>query len=238
MRICYIGPTEREAALQRFVGPGVTVEARRPRGGPASIESMYEEYLWVPGVMELAVELEREGFDAIVPGCFGDPGLDGLRELVAIPVVGPGATAMLVAANLGHRFGVITVLESVVRPLENLALLTGVAAKLASVRSIDLPVLALNDDPAATFDRLVATSRRAIAEDRADVLVLGCGTLSFRAAELQEVVDVPVINPLQVALRTAELLVACNLTHSKRSYPVPPKLAPAMAGPNGSGDAA
>jgi hypothetical protein len=35
---------------------------------------------------------------------------------------------------------------------------------------------------------------------------------------------VPVVNPLQVALRTAEMLVACGLTHSKRSYPVPPKM--------------
>jgi len=225
MRICYLGPTDRQAALQAFVSPGVTVEARRPAGGPASIESMWEEYLLVPGQMELAVELEREGFDAIVPGCFGDPGIDGMRELVGIPVVGPGASAMLVAANLGHRFGIVTVLESVIRPLENLATLTGVAAKLASVRQIGVPVLELNRDPVATFDRLVAVSQRAIEEDRADVLVLGCGTLSFRAAELQAIVGVPVVNPLQAALRTAELLVACGLSHSKRSYPTPPKLA-------------
>ena len=229
MRICYIGPTERQAALQAFVSPGVTVEARRTEGGPASIESMWEEYLLIPGQMELAVELEREGFDAIVPGCFGDPGIDGMRELVRIPVVGPGATSMLVAANLGHRFGIVTVLENVIRSLENLAALTGVAAKLASIRQIGVPVLDLNRDRDATFAQLVEVSRRSIEEDRADVLVLGCGTLSFRAAELQEMVGVPVINPLQVALRTAELLVACGLSHSKRSHPIPPKLAPSFA---------
>ncbi len=230
MRICYIGPTERQAALQAFVSPGVTVEARRAEGGPASIESMWEEYLLVPGQMELAVELEREGFDEIVPGCFGDPGIDGMRELVNIPIVGPGATSMLVAANLGHRFGIVTVLENVIRPLENLATLTGVAAKLASIRQIGVPVLDLNRDRDATFAQLVDVSRRSIEEDRADVLVLGCGTLSFRAAELQEIVGVPVINPLQVALRTAELLVACGLSHSKRSYPLPPKLSPELVG--------
>lgn len=225
MRICYMGPTDRQEALQRFVSPGVTVEARRPTGGPASIESMWEEYLIVPGQMELAIEVEREGFDAIVPGCFGDPGIDGMRELVTIPVVGPGAASMLAAAHLGHRFGVVTVLESVIRPLENLAILAGVATKLASIRQIGIPVLELNDDREATFARLVETSRRSIEEDRADALVLGCGTLSFRAAELQAIVGVPVLNPLQVALRTAELLVSCGLSHSKRSYPTPPKLA-------------
>jgi allantoin racemase len=225
MRICYVGPTSRQAALQAFVSPGVELVARRASGGPPSIESMYDEYLSVPGIMELAMELERECFDAIVPGCFGAPGLDALREVVDIPVVGPGATAMLVAANLGHRFSVVTVLENVVRPLENLALITGVAAKLASVRQIGIPVLELNNDLDATFSRLIDVSRETIEQDRADVLVLGCGTLSFRSAELQAAVGVPVVNPLQVALRTAEMLVACGLSHSKRSYPVPPKMA-------------
>jgi allantoin racemase len=175
--------------------------------------------------MDLAVELEREGFEAIVPGCFGDPGIDALRELVSIPVVGPGAASMLVAAGLGHRFGIVTVLESVVRPLENLALLTGVATKLAAVRQIGIPVLELNTDRERTFARLVEVSRRVIEDDRADVLILGCGTLSFRSTELQRVIGVPVVNPLQAALRMAELLVGSGLSHSKRSYPVPPKLA-------------
>jgi allantoin racemase len=225
MRIAYIGPQGRQAALQAFVSPGVTVEARRNPNGPASIESMWEEYLSVPGLLELVPELEREGFDAVVPGCFGDPGIDAIRELVAIPVLGPGATSMLVAANLGHRFSIVTVLENVVRPLENLARLTGMEAKLASVRQIGIPVLELNSDPEATFARLLEVCREVIERDRADVLVLGCGTLSFRSAEAQEALGVPVVNPLQVTLRMAELLVSAGLSHSKRSHPTPPKLA-------------
>jgi allantoin racemase len=228
MRIAYIGPKTREEALQAFVGPGVRVEARPHGKGPSSIESMWEEYLSVPGLLEAVVELEREGFDAVVPGCFGDPGIDGARELVTIPILGPGATSMLVAANLGHRFSIVTVLENVVRPLENLARLTGIEPKLASVRQIGIPVLELNRDPEATFQRLLAVSRDVIEHDRADVLVLGCGTLSFRAAEAQEALGVPVVNPLQVTLRMAELVVSAGLSHSKRSHPLPPKLAAAV----------
>lgn len=227
MRIAYVGPKSREAALQAFVSPGVTVEARPHGKGPRSIESMWEEYLSVPGLLESVVELEREGFDAVVPGCFGDPGIDAARELVNIPVLGPGASSMVVAANLGHRFSIVTVLENVVRPLENLALLTGVAPKLASVRQIGIPVLELNSDPERTFQRLLDVSREVITDDRADVLILGCGTLSFRALEAQEALGVPVLNPLQVTLRMAELVVSCGLSHSKLSHPVPPKLAAA-----------
>jgi allantoin racemase len=222
MRICYLGPEGRQEALQAFVSHGVTVECRTPRG-PVSIESMYEETLLGPGLIELAIEVEADGVDAIVPGCFGDPGVDALREVVQIPVVAPGATSMLLAMNLGHRFSIITVTESIVRPLENLALLVGATSKLASVRTIGIPVLSLDDDPDLTFENLVHASNMALSEDGADVLVLGCGTLSFRSTELQHRLGIPVINPLRAALRTAEMFIAMGISHSKRSHPWPPK---------------
>lgn len=224
MRLCYIGPAGRTEKLQAFLSPGVTVETRLS-GGPASIESMWEEYLHVPHLMEAAVAAEREGFDAIIPGCFADPGLDGVREIVSIPVVGSGAASMLVANSLGHKFGIVSILDSVIRPLENLALMTGLSDKLTSVRSLGIPVLELNNDPDATFSRLIEVALLSIEEDRSDVIILGCGTLSFRSQELQDAIGVPVINPLRVALKTAEMLVSSGLSHSKRSYPVPPKIA-------------
>jgi allantoin racemase len=228
MKLCYIGPAGRTEALQKFLSPGVVLESRTTEGGPESIESMWEEYLSIPGTMELAVQLEKEGFDAIIPGCVGDPGIDGIRELVSIPVIGPGATSMQVAAGLGHSFSVLTILDSVIRPTEHLAHTAGVASKLASVRSIGIPVLELNDDLDRTFDHLVSAARQAIEQDRAEVLVIGCGTLSFRSEELQEAVGVPVVNPLRAALRMAELLISSGLSHSKISYPTPPKLAAAQ----------
>ena len=186
---------------------------------------MWEEYLSVPGTMDLAVRLEREGFDALIPGCFGDPGLDGMREIVSIPVVGPGQAGMTVAAMLGHRFSIVTVVENIIRPLENLALLHGYASKLASVRQIGIPVLELNNDPDYTYQRAIEVCRETIEKDRADVLVMGCGTLSFRSEELAAELGVPVVNPLRAALRMAELYGSSGISHSKRSYPTPRKIA-------------
>ena len=71
--------------------------------GPASIESMYEEYLSIPATARRAVELEQEGWEALILGCYGDPGLDALRELVSIPVVGPGEATALVVEEGDHR---------------------------------------------------------------------------------------------------------------------------------------
>ena len=220
-----MGPQGRQEKLQAFLSPGVELETRSDYGGPESIESMWEEYLSVPGTMDLAVRLEREGFDAIIPGCFGDPGLDGIREIVSIPVVGPGQAGMTVAAMLGHRFSIVTVVENIIRPLENLALLHGYASKLASVRQIGIPVLELNNDPDYTYHRAIEVCRETIEKDRADVLVMGCGTLSFRSEELAAELGVPVVNPLRAALRMAELYVSSGISHSKRSYPTPRKIA-------------
>ena len=225
MRLCYMGPQGRQEKLQAFLSPGVELETRSDYGGPESIESMWEEYLSVPGTMDLAVRLEREGFDALIPGCFGDPGLDGMREIVSIPVVGPGQAGMTVAAMLGHRFSIVTVVENIIRPLENLALLHGYASKLASVRQVGIPVLELNNDPDYTYQRAIEVCRETIEKDRADVLVMGCGTLSFRSEELAAELGVPVVNPLRAALRMAELYVSSGISHSKRSYPTPRKIA-------------
>ncbi len=111
--------------------------------GPASIESMYEEYLSIPASVRRAVELEQEGWDAIILGCYGDPGLDAFRELLSIPVIGPGEATALMAASLGHRFSVITITDSIVAPTERQMRNIGVGEKLASVRTVGIPVLEL-----------------------------------------------------------------------------------------------
>jgi allantoin racemase len=185
---------------------------------------MWEEYLAAPAYMEMAIELEREGFDAVIPGCFGDPGLDGIREVVSIPVVGVGSAGIHVAASIGHRFSIISPISESTRILENLARTYHLESKLASVVSLDIPVLDLNGNPELTFERAIVVGRKAIEQDRADVLVTGCGTLSFRAEELQHALGVPVVNPIRAALRMAELLVSSGLSHSKRSYPTPRKI--------------
>lgn len=217
----------RQAVLQRAAFPGTEVEVIDVADGPLSIESAYEEYLAVPATLEAMQKQEARGVDGAIVGCFGDPGLDGARELLRMPVVGPGEAAMLLAASLGHRFAVVTVLDSIAQPLRRLAWSTGVLDKLAAVRSVDIPVLELYRDLDRTFARMVEVGRRAIEEDRADTLILGCMTMAFaeRHRELGETLGVPVVSPAHASLKLLEALVGAGLRHSKRAYPVPPKLA-------------
>lgn len=222
----------RRAAVQRIAGPDWAMDAWEVPDGPTSIESAYEEYRSVPGAVERLVEAERAGFNGAILGCFGDPGIEAAREMVSMPVIGPGEAAMLVAASLGHRFAIVTVLDSVNYLLERLAWQVGVDRKLACVRAIGVPVLELGRDPGETFQRMVRESEAARDRDRADVIIMGCMTMAFqdKHRDLTRVLGIPVVNPVYAAVKLMQLYCDLGLTHSRRAYPVPPKVAKAAAG--------
>jgi allantoin racemase len=221
----------RQSFLQQAASPTTQVEVWDVEGGPASIESITEEYLSVPGALAPAQEAARYGVDGIILGCFGDPGVDAARELLTIPVVGPGEASMLLAASLGHRISIVTILESVMHPLRRLAREVGVESKLASIRAINTPVLALGQQREETYQRVLRAAQDARDIDGADVIVLGCMTMAFLGdhRRLAEAVELPVVNPVQAALKLIEAQVAMGLAHSKRAYPLPPKTVPLEA---------
>jgi allantoin racemase len=216
----------REALMQGWAFPGTEVRVIDVPTGPASIESAYEEMIAIPPTLDLIMACERDGYDAAIIGCFGDPGLEAARELVTMPVVGPCESAMLLAAGLGHKFSVLTIFESLIAGQELLAVKAGVRDKLASVRPTEIPVLDLMKDPARTKARLTEVARACVKEDRADALLFGCMTMSFldMGTEIGAEVGVPVVNAGRAALKHAEMLVSMGLAHSKKAYPTPAKM--------------
>lgn len=215
-----------ELALLEF--PGVTVSHVSLAAGPASIESEYEVVMAAPDTVARAVEAERDGADAIIIDCMGDPALRAAREAVRIPVVGPAQASMHVAALLGQRFGVINTSRSVRAMLENSAALAGLSSKLVSIRSVDIPVLELENDMARTAERLTDQAIQAVETDGAEVIIFGCtGMLgcaeAVRNGLLARGHDVPVIDPIPNAVVLAAGLVRAGLTHSLLTYPTPPE---------------
>ncbi len=195
--------------------------------GPESIEGSCDEAYAVPGTIKACIEAERQGADAIVIDCMGDPGVDAAREVVSIPVVGPSRTAMYVAASLGHNFGVITMLESALHLFDDMARLYGMHDRVACCRHIDIPVLELADDAERLTKALLAESVLAVEEDRADVLILGCTGMFGIAGALREgladrgITGVPVVDPTPMAVEFAKGLVKVGLTHSRKAYAPP-----------------
>jgi allantoin racemase len=210
----------------QFAAGDVTLEVVNIEKGPASIESGFDEMLAAPAIVENAVRAEKDGCDGVFIDCFGDPGVVAAREMVSIPVVGAFQPAALTACALAGRWSVVTVLKNVVPMLRDLARRLGVESNIASLRDIDTPVLELQDKD--TFQkRLLVQIEKAVSEDGAEAVILGCTGMIGVARSLQEEMakagkPVPVIDPTAAALGYLQLLIRSGLTHSKLCYRPPP----------------
>ena len=204
------------------------VTAEQIEIGPNSIECEYEEAMSQPGTILKIIDAEKEGCDAVVIDCMGDPGLQGARECVSIPVIGPCETSMHYASMLGHKFSVLTVLERTIPLIENLSLLYGVSSKLASVTPVNIPVLELETDLDYTLNKMTSVAINTIKNDHASVIIFGCTGMLGCAEALRtrlkaEGYDVPVIDPIPLAVNTAYICAKLKLSQSKHSYPFPPE---------------
>lgn len=214
----------REKILGQWAGADVTVEVADSPGGPLSIENACEEFLCV-GTMLSAVKSRESTPDAMIVGCFGDPGLAALREACDFPVIGPLEASFHLGAQLGQRVGIVTVLESIKPLLTSLVRAMGESENYAGCEAVDIPVLELSENPTALVERAVQAGRPLVQERGADVLVLGCMSMSFLDldAPISRDLGVPVLNPARAALKTAEMWVSLGLSQSRRTYPKPRK---------------
>ncbi|MDW4551441.1 aspartate/glutamate racemase family protein [Defluviimonas sp. D31] len=227
MRILVVNPnTTRHmtdkigAAARRVASPGTEILAVNPKEGPAAIEGYYDEAMCVPGLLEII--RGTVDFDAVVIACFDDTGLDAARCLTDRPVIGIGEAAYHMASMLSNRFSVVTTLARSVPALEHNLTRYGLAARCARVRASDVPVLELERPGSDACGRISAEVGRAIAEDRAEAIVLGCAGMADFAASLSAEHGLPVIDGVVAAVALCEAMVRLNLQTSRRGGYAPP----------------
>jgi len=197
--------------------------------GPATIESEFDEIMCAPDTLARAIQAEQDGAAAVVIDCLGDPAVKPARELLSIPVIGPGETALHWAAMLAGSFGVVTVLDSVRPMLENNARIYGIHEKMKSVRVVNIPVLELEQDMERLTRALADEAVKAVCEDGVRGIVLGCtgmmGCAEAVEAALRDKTGsyVPVIDPVPAAIEQAIAFVRQGLSNSKITYPHPPR---------------
>jgi allantoin racemase len=200
-------------AARRAASPGTEILAATSASGPASIEGYYDEAMSLPGL--LAGIAAAKGADAHVIACFDDTGLDAARALSRAPVIGIGEAAYHLASLIAGKFSVVTTLARSIAPLAHNLERYGLMARCARVRAAEVPVLSLEEPGSPARARIVAEIRRAIEEDRAEAIVLGCAGMADLAAALSAECGVPVIEGVSAAVRLAEALVGLGLKTSK-----------------------
>ena len=208
--------TDTIAAAARGVAAASTeIMAVTSSMGPVSIEGYYDEAFALPGLLKAIAQAERDGAQAAVIACFDDTGLDAARAMADIPVIGICEAALVTAAFIAKRFTVVTTMERSRVPIEELAHRYGMAGR-AKIRAANIAVLALEDPNSGARDQLRSEIARAIAEDNAEAIVLGCAGMADLARDLSRQFGLPVIDGVGAAVKQAEALVALGLSTSKR----------------------
>jgi Asp/Glu/hydantoin racemase len=214
-RILVINPNSTEAvtghmsaACDAFRLPGAPqIICETLHSGPPGIET--EEQIdavsgllldWLDGAPE------RRRAQAIVIGCFADPGLGALRAAFRRPVIGIGAASYALAASIVERFATIAVVAGALARHRRKARAMGLEHRFAASLSIDLGVAGLADQ-ALTWSRLVDRGTRLRDEHGAEALILGCAGLANHRQRLEQELGIPVIEPTQAAVGAAMTLL-------------------------------
>ena len=169
---------------------------------------------------------DLEGFDAYIVACYGDPGLHAAREVTARPVIGIAEASLYTASILAARFSIVTVIPRIKTMLEEMVENYGFGRKVVNVRTTPLYVLDVEKDPEGALETLREEARRAVAEDDAEAILLGCAGFAEFADELEGELGIPVLDGVVCAVKLAEAVVELGKTTSKsKTYRFPERKA-------------
>lgn len=218
MRIKVINPNTTHSMTEKIrqaaaavAAPATEIIAATPSKGPVSIEGHYDEAVSVIGILEEVRRGEADGVDGYVIACFGDPGLRAAREVARGPVLGIAEAAMHAARCIASGFSIVTTLERTEVMARQLVESYGMTSFCRGIRSTELAVLDLEDEGSDARRIITEECRRAVAEDRAGAVILGCAGMADLAALITRQIGVPVIDGVAAAVKFVEALVGMGL---------------------------
>jgi len=223
MRLLVVNPNtspEMTAAIHRAAiaaaAPGVAVETVRATAGPRSIEGAFDEAVSLLGTLEPVLH-RADAVDAFVFACFSaHPAIDATRELTRKPALGIAEAAMALASLVAHRFSIVTTSPRWKPLLEDAVRKYGYETRCASVRSSGLAVLDLEALPREqVVETLVVEACRAVHDDGAEAIVLGCAGMADLETRLRQSLDVPIVESVAAGVSLACTLARLGLGTSK-----------------------
>jgi len=215
MRILWIDPIGTDAfsgdilkILTQAKRPDTEVDTvSLPEDRPKHVEYHAYEGLVVGDIVRITEQASRE-YDAVVIGCFYDVGLREAREVSGRAIVtAPCQSATAIASNLGNTFSVLVGRRKWIPKMSENVRLYGHEHRLVSMRPLELGVHDFQADHGLTRERLLTQGRKAIEEDGAEVLILGCTAEYGFNRTMQQELGVPVIDAVTAPFKYAEFLV-------------------------------
>jgi allantoin racemase len=204
--------------------PDTEIIAVSPEKGPISIENFYDQFWAVTGLLEEIHKGIRDGYDAYIIAAACDPGINPAREISPVPVIGIGEASLYLASLVAAKFSIVTVMKRILPLIEEVPRRAGLVERCASIRSTDLTVLDTEHDPSRVIQELKKESKKAVVEDGAEAICLGCSGMVKYVDELERELSVPVFDGVVSAVKLAEILGDLEKKTSKvLTYQTPAK---------------
>jgi allantoin racemase len=211
---------EMTAAIARLAqataGQEATAVTIRSQQGPHTIEGPLDAALGVAGMLEVIAAYPHR-FDAVVVACFGDPGVDALRLLVHVPVIGIGAASFTQAAFISQRFAIVTPTVGTPERYAAVTAAMGLTRQFVGTYQTPLCVADFESGDAAVLDTLLFHAEQAV-KDGAECLLFGCAGIADQIQDIAERVGVWCIPSVAAGVSQA---MAC-LRHRRAVDPEKP----------------
>jgi Asp/Glu/hydantoin racemase len=223
---------EIEALLNSYASPGTKVEIGFPDdyagsqlmstiGAQSKLNGLHH-MMETPSIVRKIFWAAENGYDAVISSNTFDPGVDGGRLAVNIPVIGLHRTAMHAALTLADRVGITVPLAPHVPYTWRLMRTIGLDRFVSDIRPIGIYGADISQRRSEIYDTTVKVMRGLLDETRAEILLpLGGAIIPYVVdpRDLAKAVGAQVLNTKAIGIRFAELCVACGMAQSAITYP-------------------
>ncbi len=216
--------------LMSYASPGTTIELGFPDnsdgagvmeaiGSQSKLNGLHH-MMETPAIVRKIFWAQENGYDAVICSNTFDPGVDGGRLAVEIPVIGVLRASMHAALTLADRVGVTVPLPSHIPYTRRILRSYGLEQFVAGMEAIDVYV-DVQKRKAEIFDIAVRIVRDLVSRGAEIILPLGGALIPYQVDpdDIAAAAGVQVLNTKAIGIRFAELCVSRKWTQSAITYP-------------------
>jgi Asp/Glu/hydantoin racemase len=220
-----------ERLVNSYASPGTKIEIGFPEnfagsevfhtlGAQSGLNGLHH-MIETPAIVRKIIWAAENGYDAVISSNTFDPGVDGGRLAVDIPVIGPLRTAMHAALTLADRVGITVPLASHLPYTRRILRSYGLEHFVTGIKPIGVYGTDIKSRKAEIFDITTGLIRNLVDEGAEIIVPLGGALIPYVVdpADLTAATGVQVLNTKAICVRFAEMCVNFKMTQSALTYP-------------------
>ncbi|MEI6339955.1 MAG: aspartate/glutamate racemase family protein, partial [Verrucomicrobiota bacterium] len=167
----------------------------------------------------------ENGYDAVIQSNTFDPGVEGGRLAVRIPVIGLLRSSLAVASTIADKFAILGPLDSDLPTIWRTCCAYQMQHRVVGMRGIGIYSDGLKKRKDEIFERVVAIVKELVRDKGAECIIPLGGKLIPYAVdpkELEKATGAPILNTKAIGIQFAEMSVRFGIAHSPLAYPPSP----------------